>query len=478
MAHTIATVRFEEEEEIIIIDSDEEKEIAELRHTIVQATKRKRIEYAAPIAPAYSVDELMSTSHSFVPHLLTFRLSVCTLCPLYVSSHLLLCRSSPNTRRSFEEPSQDILAADEPPLRRLRSGLVTRRDVTKRTKRRTSAFLALERLQDDLIVEIFTHLEKFPDLLRVRQVCKRWYALSCEARLWRNLSFEGHENIQSVHLEGLCQNTSALRQLRNLSLARIHGVSEDAVRAIPRGECAATLEVVNLSWCSGATDKSVVEFSRCPGLRELRVSHCRAVSRRSVRILAVRCPRLEVLDLNNIAGVRDSLLEVIGKNCPRLRVLSIANARNVSDEGVSHIAKGCPLLQVLDMSWCCKVTDWAIAKVANAMPRLREVGLSETRVTDYGVAELTTKCRKIESVHLARCVSVSNKGAECIIRYCSERLTTLNLASCHSVTDDCVERLITVCPKMICLDVSKLPCRALAPMLERVAAVRDIQVYF
>jgi F-box-like/Leucine Rich repeat len=377
---------------------------------------------------------------------------------------------------SYEPVSEKAPSTDEPPLRRLRSGVVTRTDVVP--KRRSRVRAALDRLQDDLIIEIFTHLDKFPDLLRARQVCKRWFMLSCQPRLWRTLSFEGHENIRSEDLEALCQKTAALRQLRFLSLARIHGVSEDAVRAIPRTDCAATLEVVNLSWCSGATDKSVVEFSRCPGLRELRVSHCREVSRRSVRILAVRCPRLEVLDLNNIGGVRDSLLEVIGKNCPRLRVLSIANARSVSDDGVAAITRGCPLLHVLDLSWCCKITDWAISKIALAMPRLREVGLSETRVTNCGVAELTGNCRMLESLHLARCVRVSNEGAESIIRHCSARITTLNIASCHNVTDECVERLITICAKLSCLDVSKLPCRTLAPMLERVAAVRDIQVYF
>lgn len=255
-------------------------------------------------------------------------------------------------------------------------------------------------------------------------------------------------------------------------------MSETAVRNIPRGDCSATLEKVDLSWCTGANDKSVVEFSRCPGLRELRLSHCCAVTRRSVRILAVRCPRLEVLDLNCIEGIRDSLLEVIGLNCPRLRVLIIANARNVTDDGVAALANGCRRLEMLDLSWCCKVTDWAICKVAAAMPRLREIGLSETRVTNLGIADLTRNCSRLEALHLARCVRVSDEGAESIIRYCSSRITTLNIASCHSVTDECVERLIHSCPKLVCLDVSKLPCRLITDMLARVVAVRSIQVYF
>lgn len=337
---------------------------------------------------------------------------------------------------------------------------------------------ALDRIQDDILVEIFSHLSQFPDLLRVRQVCRRWRALSCDGRLWRTLSFEGHENVSSSALEALCRSTPGLRTLQILSLAKIHRVSEFAVRNIPRGDCSATLESVDLSWCSGANDKSVVEFSRCPGLRELRLSHCRTVTRRSVRILAVRCPRLEVLDLNCIDGIRDSLLDVIGQNCPRLRVLNIANARNVTDDGVAFLASGCPRLELLDLSWCCKVTDWAVSKIASAMPRLREIGLSETRVTNIGISDLARSCAWLEALHVARCVRISDEGAESIMTYCASRLTTLNIASCHNVTDECVEKLIETCPKLSCLDVSKLPCRLIAGMLERIVAVRAIQVYF
>lgn len=281
-----------------------------------------------------------------------------------------------------------------------------------------------------------------------------------------------------MNLTALCKNTPSLRNLRKLSLARVHGVNDNAVRAIPRTKCAATLESVDLSWCSGASDKSVVEFSRCPGLRELRLSHCRQVSRRSVRILAVRCPRLEVLDMNCISGVRDSLLQVIGQNCPYLRVLNIANGRNVTDEGIIDVAKGCPRLEVLDISWCSKVSDRSISKIASSMPNLRDVGLSETRVTDVGITELTRSCHKLGALHLARCISISNDGVESVIRHCSKRLTSLNLASCLNVEDQYVERLIEHCPNLTCLDVSKLPCRKISDMLQRLTQNRQIEVYF
>lgn len=367
---------------------------------------------------------------------------------------------------------------EEPATRRLRSGMLTRREISQI---QSSSKSQLDVLTDDLLIEIFQHLPQLPHILTIRQVCKRWYMLSCNPRLWRSLSFEGQEHVTSMNLEALCKNTPALRKLKKLSLAKIHGVGDYAVRNIPR-TCAATLESVDLSWCSGATDKSVVEFSRCPGLRELRLSHCKMVTRRSVRVLAVRCPRLEVLDMNCImqhhGGVRDSLLVVIGQNCPFLRILNIANARNVTDDGIAHVAKGCPRLEVLDLSWCSRVTDWSISKIAQNMPYLRELGLSETRVTDVGLSELTRCCTRLEALHLARCIYITDTGVESIITYCNTRLSSLNLASCQNVSDDYVERLIRICSMLKCLDVSKLPCRVISEMLERVTTSRDIQVYF
>lgn len=336
----------------------------------------------------------------------------------------------------------------------------------------------MDQFPDDLLIEIFKRLPQLPYLLRVRQVCERWRRLSCSPRLWTSLSFAGHEHVTSTNLHALCKTTPSLCHLRKLSLAKVHGVSEYAVRMIPRTECAATLESVDLSWCSGATDKSVVEFSRCPGLRELRLSNCKKVSRRSVRILAVRCPRLEVLDLNCISGLRDSVLSYIGQNCPFLRELNIANGRNITDEGIAHIAKGCSRLEILDMSWCFLVTDWAVSKIAMSAPGLREIGLSETSVRRSGLADLTQMCPQLEVIQLARCFKITNDCVDSIIKHCSQRLTFLNLASCEHVSDDYVEKLITACPKLKCLDVSKLPCRPIAEMVETLTANRDILVYY
>lgn len=337
----------------------------------------------------------------------------------------------------------------------------------------------MDSLPDCLVLEIFGHLPKFPTLMRMREVCQRWSKLSCNGRLWTRLSFEGHEHVSSKNLNGICKFVK-LHKLKTLSLAKVHGVDETCLRMIPRKECAGTLESVDLSWCSAASDRSVVEFSRCPGLKELRLSHCRSVSRRSVRILAVRCPRLEVLDMNCISGLRDSLLSFIGQHCPLLRILNIANGKNITDTGIKHIASGCPNLEILDISWCEQVTDDSIFKIANEVCNLKHISLSETSVTDKGIRELTKHCHLLENIQLARCGHITDVAIHWIITRVGHQLKLLNLASCEQVSDDCIRKVVACCNKLVTLDVSKRPCRPLSELFQRLSHQRDrnVEVFF
>lgn len=338
---------------------------------------------------------------------------------------------------------------------------------------------SLAALSDDQLVEIFKHLSHYPDLMNVRQVCRRWRAVGSDERLWKSVNFKGHETVSAHDIDTIYGSTPALRYLREISFERVHRVSELLVREIPRAECSATIESVNLSWCSGATDKSVVEFSRCPQLRELRLSHCRLVTRKSIRILSVRCPRLQTLDIGCISGVRDSLLIVLGRNCIYLRDLNIANASSVTDDGICALARGCHRMEKLDLSWCVKVTDWSVIKAARAMRNLREISLSETKVTDNGVFELASNCEKLRAIHLAKCSDVSNAGAFNIVKHLNESIEELTLASCSRISDEYIGEIVRKCNNLIWIDVSKLPCRNIDHLLEEIAnSNRNLEVYF
>lgn len=289
---------------------------------------------------------------------------------------------------------------------------------------------------------------------------------------------EGSDQVTSKNFTALFFEVDALQKLKRLSLAKVHGIDGDYLRLIPRFNCAATLEALDLSRCNTATYEVIQEFARCPRLREVRLSHCTNVTGQCVRTLVLRSPRLEVLDITCITDVLDSLLKTIGQGCPFLRVLNIGNAKDVSDEGIGYIVRGCPRLEVLDLSWCGRITDISVLKIAQDIPYLCEVGLSETLVSDAGVSEVVRRCCRLEKISLAGCSNISNTAVGNIVTHCKTRLTYLNLASCKSVTDEYVEVIVEACPRLIYLDVVEKPGRMISMMVERVTRQRDIQIYF
>jgi len=331
-------------------------------------------------------------------------------------------------------------------------------------------------LPDDMVLAVFAHLP-LRDRVRVSAVCHRWHRLAWEPVLFQEIDFAGMECVDDTMLSKLCADPRTLSRTRSLALRKCHGVSDAAVRAIATSGSALLLERLDLSWCSGATDYSVAEFARCGKLKELILAHNRGVTRKSLKGVAVACPQLEVLDLTCCNGIRDTLLNMLGTYCHKLRELNLTSATYVTNDGLRELVKRCRRLERLDLSWCTKIGDGAVIPIAENLENLVEIGLSETHLTNRGLMRLVERCRKLQIIHLARCLRISDDGIESIEANLSGTLTQLNLASCHEVNDSAIVSLMSKCRLLKCLDVSKLPCRELTEALKTFAEPLGIQVF-
>uniref|UniRef100_A0A7S2ZFX3 F-box domain-containing protein n=1 Tax=Rhodosorus marinus TaxID=101924 RepID=A0A7S2ZFX3_9RHOD len=330
---------------------------------------------------------------------------------------------------------------------------------------RTAEIPGINDLSDDLLVQIFQHLGGLLELMRVLPVCKRWLRVGGDPRLWSTLSFYNYEHVSDAALRSILANGQALRRLKSLSLAKCHRISEDTVRLIPKSPCVNSLESIDLSWCSGASSRSVPIFSRCPGLKEVRLSYCWKVHGRALKCLALRCPRLEVLDINCCTNVRDSHIIAFAEHCRNLRYLNIANARSVSDRAICRLAERCQNLEVLDLSWCSKITDVSLNAIAANLPKLRELRLNETQVSNLGLCQVVKSCKQLEELHLARC-AIGVFAAASIALHCRTNLKILNLACCEAIPDRAVLAILSCCISLRSLDVSTLPCRRIGSVVE------------
>lgn len=130
-------------------------------------------------------------------------------------------------------------------------------------------------LPDPILVQIFAHLST-PQLCRCARVCRRWYNLAWDPRLWRTIRLSGEllnaDRALKVLTQRLCQYTP------NVCL---------------------TLETVVASGCSRLSDRGLHILAHCcPELRRLEISGCYNVSNSAIFDVVSCCPILEHLDVS------------------------------------------------------------------------------------------------------------------------------------------------------------------------------------
>lgn len=134
---------------------------------------------------------------------------------------------------------------------------------------------SIERLPDHAMVQVFSFLPT-NQLCRCARVCRRWYNLAWDPRLWRTIRLTGEtinvDRALKVLTRRLCQDTP------NVCLM---------------------LETVSVSGCRRLTDRGLYTIAQCcPELRRLEVSGCYNISNEAVFDVVSLCPNLEHLDVS------------------------------------------------------------------------------------------------------------------------------------------------------------------------------------
>ena len=130
-------------------------------------------------------------------------------------------------------------------------------------------------LPDNTLLQMFSHLST-NQLCRCARVCRRWYNLAWDPRLWSTVRLGG----ELVHAD---------RALRVLT----HRLCQDTPNVC------LTLETVVVSGCRRLTDRGLHTVALCcPELRHLEVAGCYNVSNEAVFEVVSRCPNLEHLDVS------------------------------------------------------------------------------------------------------------------------------------------------------------------------------------
>ncbi|XP_028833308.1 F-box/LRR-repeat protein 7 isoform X2 [Denticeps clupeoides] len=297
-------------------------------------------------------------------------------------------------------------------------------------------------LPDHNFLQIFTHLPT-NQLCRCARVCRRWYNLVWDPRLWRTIRLTGDvlhvDRALRVLTRRLCQDTP------NVCL---------------------TLETVVTNGCRRLTDRGLYTVAQCcPELRRLELAGCYNVSNEAVFEVVSRCPNLEYLDVSGCSKVtcisltREASLKLAPMHGQQIsiRYLDMTDCFALEDEGLHTIAAHCPMLMHLYLRRCVRLTDEGLRCLVLYCPAIRELSVSDCRfISDFGLREIAKLEGCLRYLSIAHCGRVTDVGVRYVAKYCS-RLRYLNARGCEGLTDHGLEHLAKCCPKLKSLDIGKCP---------------------
>ncbi|XP_042521006.1 F-box/LRR-repeat protein 3 isoform X1 [Macadamia integrifolia] len=220
------------------------------------------------------------------------------------------------------------------------------------------------------------------------------------------------------------------------------------------GSCCLLLEELDLTDCMGVNDAGLEQLSRCMDLLCLKLGLCMNISDKGLSHIGHKCTKLLELDLYRCKGIGDYGLAAIASGCKKLKKLNICYCVEISDEGLKHlstleelvdlemrsllkvtsvgltaIAVGCKSLAELDMKRCCGVCDAGFWALAHYSPNIRQINLSQCRISDVALYIAMGKMKCLQVAKLVHLTHVSVEGFELALRASCIRLKKLKLLS-------------------------------------------------
>ncbi|XP_012069470.1 F-box/LRR-repeat protein 4 isoform X1 [Jatropha curcas] len=358
-------------------------------------------------------------------------------------------------------------------------------------------------LPDELIIEIFRHLDSKGSRDACSLVCKRWLALERLSRTTLRIGASGNpdlfvkllarrfHNVKTIHIDerfsisipvpfgrkrGSDQSTPPLKLHSEKGVSEggqfePYCLSDAGLSAL--GDGFPRLEKLSLIWCSTVSSLGLMSLAyKCSFLVSLDLQGC-YVGDNGLAAIGRGCKRLEDLNLRFCEGLTDTGLVELAQGCGKsLKTVSVAACAKITDisleavssycksleslsldsesihnEGVLSVAQGCPSLKVLKLQ-CINVTDEALMAVGTHCLSLEVLALySFQRFTDKGLRAIGGGCKKLKNLTLSDCYFLSDKGLEAIATGCRE-LTQLEVNGCHNIGTIGLEAIGKSCPRL------------------------------
>ncbi|KAG0472165.1 hypothetical protein HPP92_016711 [Vanilla planifolia] len=243
----------------------------------------------------------------------------------------------------------------------------------------------------------------------------------------KNLVEIGLCKCRGVTDKGIYELVSRCTGLRTIDLTCCHLLTDNALLAI--ANYCNNLSCLRLEACSLMTEKGLEGIAvACSRLHEVDLTDCN-VNDTALQCLS-QCSELVVLKLGLCTKITCEGLASIGSNGKMLEELDLYRCVGVDDDGLSKIADGCRRLKKLNLCYCSQITDKGLKELA----RLEELADLELRglenLTSEGIAAVAVGCKSLVELNLKHCTSLDDAFVFALAQY-SRNLRQINISNCR-----------------------------------------------
>ncbi|XP_021401383.1 F-box/LRR-repeat protein 7 isoform X2 [Lonchura striata] len=301
---------------------------------------------------------------------------------------------------------ETVAMVHSPPPTRLTHPLI--RLASKHQKEQAN----IDRLPDHSMIQIFSFLPT-NQLCRCARVCRRWYNLAWDPRLWRTICLTGCSKVTCI----------SLTREASIKLSPLHG-KQISIRYLDMTDCF-VLEDEGLHTIA----------AHCTQLTHLYLRRCVRITDEGLRYLMIYCTSIKELSVSDCRFVSDFGMREIAKLESHLRYLSIAHCGRITDVGIRYIAKYCSKLRYLNARGCEGITDHGVEYLAKNCTKLKSLDIGKCPlVSDTGLEFLALNCFNLKRLSLKSCESITGHGLQIVAANCFD-LQMLNVQDCEVSVD-------------------------------------------
>jgi len=362
------------------------------------------------------------------------------------------------------------------------------------------------RLPDDVLVNMFQHLELFGELFKLRIISRHWRdLLSTSPRLCTVVDLSRYNRTMTDHVLADILAPFLGTRPREMDVSNCFHVTDEGFSALWK-RCGKEIRVWKMRSVWDVSANQILDMSdNAKGLEEVDWSNCRKVGDNLLaRVVGWVVPEHAPQTTKQIVmasgrggrGHKQQIQTVtlpppgtvIG--CPRLRRLNLSYCKHITDRSMAHMAAhAAQRLEWLSLTRCTSISDAGFQSWAPfRFTRLTHLYLADcTYLSDNAIVALVNAAKGLTHLDLSFCCALSDTATEVVamglpqlrelkMAFCGsavsdqslhtlslhlEHLERLSVRGCVRVTGAGMERILDNCTKLVWADISQ--CRNLEP---------------